>query len=220
MKDPILDFASKHLRRNMDALDVGANRGLYTRAFASIARRVVAFEPNPAVAQILRSKVRKLSNVTVVEAAASDRIGEATFHVDARPGAGAVASSLTELKGLAAANMSRPIRVPVTTVDEQVRLADLRPGLIKIDVEGHEPDVVRGATQTIAAFRPALIFEIWETWWTRGYRELFEYLDPMYRMVRLATGEDAYAYYTAADRGQTADIGCIPRDSPAQGLVP
>ena len=211
MSDAILEFAEQFLRADADALDIGANQGLYTKSFATIARKVLAFEPNPELAQLLRVKNENSANVTVVEAAASDRVGETTFYIDTRPGLGAVASSLNVLSDLAAANMIRPIKVAVTTIDKQVRDTALRPSLVKIDVEGHEPAVVRGMKETISCFRPALIFEFWETWWALGYREMFDYLNPIYRMIRLGTGEDAYAYYTSRTGAGTADIGCVPR---------
>jgi FkbM family methyltransferase len=209
--DPLLEFAERNLRKDADALDIGANQGLYTIPFAAHARNVVAFEPNPELAQLLRTKGEALENVTIVEAAVSDWRGTTTFYVDTRPGVGAAASSLNLLSDLAASNSVRPILVSVTTVDAYVRSAGLSPSFVKIDVEGHEPAVVRGMAHTISTFRPVLVFEFWESWWNRGYRELFDYLSPMYRMTRLATGDDAYAFYTATGGNDVVDITCIPR---------
>jgi FkbM family methyltransferase len=209
MTDPILEFAERYLRADMDAIDVGANQGLYTFPFAASSRHVLAFEPNPQMAQLLRDKKAEHSNVTIIEAAVSDWIGETTFYIDTRPGLGAAASSLNVLSELA--QTARPMQVSVTTIDEHVRRGGLCPSIAKIDVEGHEPAVVRGMKQTLHEFRPALIFEFWESWWSRGYRATFEYLNPMYRMIRLGSGEDAYAYYTTMTGDATVDIGCIPR---------
>ena len=172
---------------------------------------MVAFEPNPVLAQVLRAKKEALENVTIIESAISDWTGTTTLYVDTRPGVGAAASSLNVLSELAAANSLRPIRVSVTTVDAYVRGAELCPSFVKIDVEGHEPAVVRGMCQTISTFRPALVFEFWESWWNRGYRELFDYLNPMYRMTRLVTGDDAYAFYTSISGTDIVDIACTPR---------
>ena len=67
---------------NRNSIDVGANRGTYTFFLARLSKQVFAYEPNPAMHQYLLGAVA--DNVSVSNAAISDRTGTATFHVPRR----------------------------------------------------------------------------------------------------------------------------------------
>lgn len=138
-------------------VDVGANVGVHTVRLAKLAGRggsVIAIEPDPGVADRARRNIElnELANARVVNAAASDKTGHTVLY---RPGAfdtnRARASLLCHpyLTGAA-------VTVPVVTVDE---VCDGPVALIKIDVEGHEAAVVRGAAGVIDRDAPAIIFE-------------------------------------------------------------
>jgi FkbM family methyltransferase len=114
------------------------------------AEKVIAFEPRPDAAAALQELVNG-SPVVVHAVAVSDHNGEATLR-------------MPEMCGLSTIESSNPIAgaaitVPVRTLDSY-KLAPVR--LIKIDVEGHEEAVLRGATKTLEAHRPALIVEVEE----------------------------------------------------------
>jgi FkbM family methyltransferase len=139
-------------------VDVGANVGVHTVRLARLAGpagRVIAIEPDPDLARraTRNLQLNGLANVRLVNAAASDRAGEMSLY---RPGPAdtnrARASLLPHgyLTGDA-------LTVPVVTVDEVC--GGERVALIKIDVEGHEAAVVRGAARTIERDAPAVIFE-------------------------------------------------------------
>ena len=135
--------------------DVGANVGLYgLLAAAMTTRDVVAFEPTPALTRTLRSIAR--SNrlpVTVEELALSDHEGTATFYLSDRTDA---SNSLAE--GFRQASVS--IDVPLDTVDSFVERTGQDPAVMKIDTETTEPDVLRGAEQTILRRRPWILCEV------------------------------------------------------------
>jgi FkbM family methyltransferase len=215
--DPIDRFIRQYVESDSTVLDIGANQGLYARAMLSRGARVYAFEPNPEMAQTLSRNLRN-PRLEVVQKAIADRIGTVDFHIDLRPGVGAVASSVHRLDDLE--GVTKQITVECTTVDAFCSERRIRPQFIKVDVEGGEREVFAGARETIARNAPFMVFEFWETWWRRGISDIFEQLAPDYDLVVLGTGEDAYALYTAegdsARRAGSVDIGCIPKSKPAR----
>jgi hypothetical protein len=145
----------------------------------------------------------------------SSTIGSATLYVDRRDEMPAVSSSLRVLDELHALGKAHPVSVDTTTLDAFVNQTGVRPQFIKIDVEGHEIDVFRGGVDTIASLRPIIVFEFWETWWTRGVRKIFDFLAPHYRLVRVRDRVDAVEYYSHNSGTGVVDIACFPR--PADG---
>jgi FkbM family methyltransferase len=148
-----------HLVRPGDrCVDVGANVGVHTVRLARLVGEdgeVIAIEPDPDVLQRTRRNIalNGLANVRVLGAAASERAGEMRLY---RPGPRdtnrARASLLRHAYLTGATTM-----VPVVSVDDVC--ADAPVALIKIDVEGHEAAVVRGAASTIARHAPSIVFE-------------------------------------------------------------
>lgn len=134
--------------------DVGANAGFYTLLAATLvgARgRVVSFEPVPSNLEVLRRHIalNDLVNVEVIEAAVADRDGIAAFSAEGGHGATARLSE------------SGNLRVRVTTLDtlrSEGRIP--APTLIKIDVEGAEYAVLRGAERLLRDTLPYLIVEL------------------------------------------------------------
>jgi FkbM family methyltransferase len=163
----------------MVAVDVGANIGLFTLALAKRVEpdgAVWAFEPDPANRALLQENVAAngLGDlVTVSELALTDATGQLFFQ-----------PSPTD----ASASHLAPGGIRV----EAVRLDDLdieHVDVMKIDVEGAECSVLRGAAETLSNSRPALLLECAERNLSRAgsslgeledlLRELrYEYLDP------------------------------------------
>jgi FkbM family methyltransferase len=136
------------LRPGDTALDVGANVGAYALLFGQwvgSTGRVIAFEPAPDAYRGLARHVALNGLAAVVEtrqAAVSDRVGEAEFVSQGWAGTNHLTAR--------GAGGGRIIRVPTTTVDAVCAERGIRPRLLKIDVEGAELAVLRGARQTIA----------------------------------------------------------------------
>lgn len=132
------------------ALDIGANIGNHTCYLAEYFDRVVAFEPNPAVAAVLRANVMgRKSKIEVVEAGLSDRSGRLNFSVnETNLGASRVTAEPSEMT------------IKVDTLDQlagPLRLDNIR--FIKMDVEQHEEQVLAGAAALLASQRPVLAME-------------------------------------------------------------
>jgi FkbM family methyltransferase len=151
-----LDLVREHLGDG-DFVDVGAHVGLYTVAAALHGPgRVLAFEPNPSAREQLGGNLalNECTNVVVVPKAVGDVPGTALLHVPTTPD-----PSFSSLAGGRFAE-GEPIDVEVTTVDLEVEAAGLRPGVVKIDVEGGELAVVGGMQRTLERLRPVLLVEV------------------------------------------------------------
>lgn len=133
------------------SLDVGANLGLVTYFLARHSRHVHAFEPNPIPLRVLRHVVD--ANVTVHQAALSDRTGEADLLIHRGPKGWT--SNGAKLEGHVAGRVA-VCRVPCSRIDD-LGIADI--GFIKVDVEGLEDKVLAGAEATIARDRPSILLE-------------------------------------------------------------
>jgi FkbM family methyltransferase len=135
--------------------DVGANVGIYSllasRAVGA-AGMVYSFEPLPRNLAYLRQHVaiNHLQNCQIVEKAVCDRQGTQAF------------ASASFSAPMAHLSPDGEILVPATTLDACVYSeAPLRPpNILKIDVEGAEMDVLRGATRAIREFHPTIFLEI------------------------------------------------------------
>jgi len=143
------------------AVDVGANKGSYvpwlSRA-AGPAGRVVAFEPQPELAEYLARTCRAagLDNVVVQAAGASDRAGILPLRIPGERGPSPGASFAAAVGGRPS---GRVVEAPVVSLDEFFRGEPRRISAIKIDVEGHELAVLRGARELIERHEPTVVVE-------------------------------------------------------------
>lgn len=135
------------------AVDVGANKGTYTWFLSRLCRHVYAYEPNPAMRWMLTRCTP--GNVTVFPRALSDQAGEAVLRIPQRHGR--FANNIGTLRPVLDDAAYEPVPVTTTRLDDD-GLGDV--GFLKIDVEGHEREVLRGARELIARDRPVLLVEI------------------------------------------------------------
>lgn len=137
-------------------VDIGANMGRYTIIQGKKLKRgkVISIEPEPITFEILKKniKLNSLKNVIPVKMACSNSRGIMDFWLGAE-GDG-TAHSLIEIK-----NRSRKISVEVDTLDNIMKKLKIKKvDLIKVDVEGLEPEVFRGANKTLKN-HPKIVFE-------------------------------------------------------------
>lgn len=141
------------LEPGSDCVDVGAHTGAVLEHMLRLAPmgRHLAFEPLPAMAASLRAR---FPAVDIREVALSDRSGRATFtHVRTRP-----AYSGFRRRSYPGAEEVEEIEVRTATLDECLP-SGFCPAVVKIDVEGAEAEVLRGAAETLSAHRPLVLFE-------------------------------------------------------------
>lgn len=150
---------SGFLRAGDLVFDIGAHAGNRVRAFASLGCRVVALEPQPDFARLLRTMFYRSPHMVVVEAAVSDMPGRALMSQSERtPTVTTLAATWRDSRArdpdFARVQWNRRIEVETTTLDNLITRFGI-PAFVKIDVEGSEPAVLAGLTRAV----PALSFE-------------------------------------------------------------
>lgn len=139
-------------------VDVGANIGLYSLAFSDRFRSTVAVEANPQTYLVLVANLALSGKerVTPVCLGASNRTGEAAIHVPTNGNLGWAT--------LDADHHTIPVKSLAITVKPLDAILRDHPGppvtLLKIDVEGHERNVLEGATGTLTTDGPVVLFEV------------------------------------------------------------
>jgi FkbM family methyltransferase len=165
-------FATKVMRSRPTscAWDVGANVGFWTLFFAGFQppiERIVAFEPDQMNLRFLRMNCNKNGleqRVDVREVALSSALRETVFYADPLTGATGSLERDSDFIGRHYGARRHIVTVTASTMDSEVA-SDIAKGLsppsfVKIDVEGHELLVLRGAQATLRQYRPALILEV------------------------------------------------------------
>ena len=199
-------LVSALLDESSNAIDVGSHEGAFIDWFLRVAPlgQHGAIEPLPQFAAALR---KRYPTVTVHEVAASDVNGNATFfHVASSP-------AYSGLKRIA-----YPTPQTVNSIDiKTARLDDLVPidfpvSLIKIDVEGAELEVLRGAARTIQRWRPAILFE-------HGSASADPYGTTPMKLYRLITGFGLRIFSLNGDGPHCEDAfvdRCLPPGKPKE----
>lgn len=150
-----LRFLKFLVNREKNSIDVGANMGVYTYYLSKYSRHVYAFEPNPKMLRYLRTW--KKPNITIYDLGLSNNSGEAVLRIPVAKGSFSNQhGTLSEAVPLDAYGV-----MPIKTAKlDDFEFHDI--GFIKIDVEGHEFEVLEGARNTIAENKPVMLIEIEE----------------------------------------------------------
>jgi FkbM family methyltransferase len=139
--------------------DVGAHAGNHVRALAALGCRVIALEPQPDFARVLRLLFGRSTRVTVLDTAVSDRPGTAQLSISERtPTVTSLAADWRDARArdadFAQVRWNRSVEIEVTTLDALVAQYGV-PSFVKLDVEGSEPAALAGLSRPV----PALAFE-------------------------------------------------------------
>lgn len=147
----------RHVRTRDTVCDIGANKGSFVFWLSRWCRkgRVVAFEPQPQFAGLLGRLTRdlKLGNVTVEPKAVFSKPGQADLFVPKGHSPGASLVSKT-----AGASDFETISVPMVRLDDYFDHGE-QIAFMKVDVEGAELEVFKGAERILREQSPLLIFE-------------------------------------------------------------
>jgi FkbM family methyltransferase len=138
--------------------DVGAHFGTYSIIAArqgGSGTRVVAYEPGDLTRRYLEKHLRWNGverQVTVRPVCCGPTVGDASFYF--RPDRPEGTNGLLPYEDCA------ETKVPMTTIDREVEVTGLAPALLKIDVEGAELDVLKGATAVLSASHPRILLSL------------------------------------------------------------
>lgn len=196
-------------------LDIGANLGYYS---LELSRRLGpratmhAFEPNPPTYDRLRRHIQvngRQGSIIAHRMALSDRVGQAR---------------MTNLPGNSGATRlddgEKGFDVAVSTVDAFVAEQKLeRIDAMKLDVEGFEANVLRGAVQSMARFKPHLIVEFWQWGLDKAgssAAEVVEVLDRAGYVMHDLHGAVPKSITTLPDLGDPYNVLCVHRDRLAE----
>jgi FkbM family methyltransferase len=158
----LLRNAAELVRPGAVVWDVGANQGIF--AFAAAGRAgpdgyVYAFEPDTFLISLLRRSAKmNPAPVEVIPCGVSDRLGLAQLRIAER------ARSANSLTGMESSSQMGGVRESITvmtvTLDWCLAQRMRPPAVVKIDVEGAEINVLRGAAELLRVARPAILIEV------------------------------------------------------------
>lgn len=137
------------------AVDVGANRGYYTYQLAKLFKRVEAFEPIEEVMAALRAV--RFPNVRLHPVALSQSEGERRLYIPSVGTARRDGWSSFDRENLPLASQVEERTVQTRTLDS---FGFSGVSFLKVDVEGHEVEVLQGAARTIEQGRPVILCEV------------------------------------------------------------
>lgn len=184
-------------------LDIGANIGLFSFHFTNEKKGLTAhlFEPEPVANECLKQTI-SLNNIKKFEVhslALSDKEKTTTFFVDGKNFGG---HSLVETNILSEGdNVSDKMTVKTTTLDlfvQEKKLPEIH--AIKIDVQGHEYEVLSGAVGTLKKYKPVLLVECYfrEICSDKSILKLFENSNDFFifepRTKKIYTLQELYNY--------------------------
>ncbi len=169
-------------------LDVGANVGKYSVILGNQLKengKVFAFEPEPSNLKALKKnlELNKLTNVIIIPFACSDKKDKLKLYLNEKNSGG---HSLIK-------KQKKFIEVEVDTLDNIIKKYKIKKvHLIKIDVEGAEADVLKGAKIILERDHPRIIFEAWDK---EHFEIIKKVLTPFKYQIK-QIGEENYLAYT------------------------
>jgi len=206
-EDAELRLCLSNLTNDSVFFDVGANVGLYSIAAAKRfpSAKIHAFEPVPSTLSLFRQNLAKNDiengHVTLNELALSDAVGEVYITSDFHS-----SNYITTPESKYSKTLIR-----CTTIDNYVREKGIdRLDFIKVDVEGHELKVAKGAEETLTKLRPRVLAELNKgdfKFFDRRVTDESEFIDLM--------AEFGYTYCVIDDDDRLVrkeDIGCAKLD--------
>ncbi len=141
-------------------LDIGANWGAYAYVASKFSGKVHCFEPQPGLARVLQRGVGRSANVVVHNVAVSNASGWAEMRIPRNDIGYSTIEPENRLEEKA--DLSKGIAVVRVMTQRLDELALSRVGFVKIDVEGHEIEVLQGGLELLARDKPSLIVEVEE----------------------------------------------------------
>lgn len=153
------NFLHSHPYKNELIFDVGANMGRKSFIFLKLTKKVIAFEPSVNLYQFLKKRFQK-ENILIFNCALGSRISTLDlFIVEDNEAYNSLnkkhIESIVTKRGIANKNNVKSTKVQVELLENFVQKFGL-PKYIKIDVEGHEYEVIKGLKTPV----PLLSFEV------------------------------------------------------------
>lgn len=200
-----LRLYARLIRRGDTVLDIGANIGAHTLPFAKLVGpqgRVVAFEPTQyAFGKLRRNLALNPDLASRVNACQVALLESPLADVPKQIYSSWPLEAATDLHSVHGGKMQSTQGAHAATLDQMVEVIGLeRVNFIKLDVDGHEPEVLAGALETIGRFRPRILLE-WAPY-------LFEHKDRLLQDAMRGLRDLGYRAHVAG----SAMSGDVPKD--------
>ena len=161
-----LQIIDRFADKTKDALDIGVYRGVYSYKLSRNFKQIHSFEPNPLLYPYLKKNLKKImNNVNLYNIGLSNKNGQVDLKLPTRSKS-IFKDNIEELFKLGAGsihpgksfNSFKSIPVKIKKLDDINLENNIK--FIKIDVEGHEIEVIQGGEKTIKDNKPVLLIEI------------------------------------------------------------
>ncbi len=156
----LTNFFLRFVDKGMTVVDIGAHVGIYSMLSSKLVGetgKVHSFEPTPWTFSLLKENTADMQNVTINNLAVSEKPTSLHF-ADYGPGYGAYNSAHKD--GASLNKKPQHIEVKSISLDDYISQNNLTPDLIKIDAEGFESHILKGATKVLKEIRPLLVLEV------------------------------------------------------------
>ena len=169
-----------YIEKGKVVYDIGAHIGYFSILAATLVQdegQVIAFEPNPDNIRHLKQHIEMngYSNIKIMETAVSNENGESSFDIDKE-------------NSKSCLSPSGNIKVKTRTIDALVESKEiLPPNYMKIDVEGAEVLVIKGAESTLKSYRPLIFLA---THSPTLKKDCIDILDSLGYVVKPESGDD------------------------------
>ena len=183
-------------------LNIGANIGCTAILFGELSKRVYAFEPSQTTFAFLKKNILAsgLHNIFIQNIGLGSKSGEYPLTFAPSYRAGGFISNLTQAS---AGHMIE--RIVIRKMDDIVRSLNLSSiDFIKVDVEGFEGHVLRGATQTLALYRPVVLLEL-NHWCLNAFQRtsIPDFFDLLRSMFPILLAVDGLNYMDLRDESDS-----------------
>jgi FkbM family methyltransferase len=159
-----INYLIKHIFKGETVMDIGCHKGAYLywmQQRVGVTGNVIAFEPQPTLHNYLSNiinDVQSYSNVKLYPYALSNKAGLLNFYVPKGKNETSPGASLNTQKN--EQEDCTTLQVEVKRVDDFITEVGNKLSFIKIDVEGHELELLQGAQQTLNKYHPIVLIEL------------------------------------------------------------
>lgn len=180
-----INLVKKFIKSGTDSIDVGVYRGVYSYEMSKYSEKVHSFEPNPIIFKYINKNLKKfIKNIHLYNFALSNQNKTMNLKIPIR-NSNSNKEIFEEYYEMGKATIHNEnnfenyenFEIQTKTIDELS--FDNKISFIKIDVEGHELEVIEGAKNTIKRDKPVLLVEIEKQYTKKEVAESINFINSL-----------------------------------------